>query len=82
MGQGEGPNLRQRVRHIYLRVDVMPDKGLVVIWRYGGVAGFEVTVDLVILVAKEAPRADPHAGCCGEGGVETRPYLTRLAAFL
>ncbi|MCP3927905.1 MAG: hypothetical protein GY705_02255 [Bacteroidetes bacterium] len=22
----------------------------------------------------ETPCADPHAGCCGEGGRETRPY--------
>jgi len=23
---------------------------------------------------RETPCADPHAGCCGEGGLETRPY--------
>ncbi len=25
----------------------------------------------------ETPYADPHAGCCGEGGRETRPYPIR-----
>jgi hypothetical protein len=25
-------------------------------------------------MANETPCADPHAGCCGEGGLDTRPY--------
>ena len=35
-----------------------------------------------MLPVHEPPGADPHAGWCGEGGLEARPYpIMRLQAF-
>jgi len=74
MGHGEGLNLRQRERRACLRGSVAPDKGEVIPWRQDDVTSFGVTTWVVTLYARETPRADPHAGCCGEGGLKTRPY--------
>ena len=65
MGHGEGLNLRQRERRLCLRDGVAPVKGEVIFWRQSDVASFEVMTWVITLYAKEAPRADPHAGCCG-----------------
>ncbi len=74
MGQGEGLNPCQRVRRLFLRDGEVPDKGKVINWRHSDVTSFEAMLWSIALYAREAPRADPHAGCCGEGGLETRPY--------
>ena len=74
MGQGEGLNLRQRERRLCLREGVAPVEGEVIIWWQDDVTSFEVMTWVIILYAKEAPRADPHAGCCGGWGLETPGY--------
>ena len=78
LGLGEGLNLRQRARRLCLRDGATPDKSAVMIWRQSNVASFEVTTGVVTLYAREAPHADPHAGCCGEGGLETHSYPIRF----
>lgn len=32
-------------------------------------------------ILSETPCADPHAGCCGEGWLDTSPYPIRLIFF-
>ena len=74
MNQGEGLNPCQRVRRLCLSDGVVPDEGEVINWRHSDVTSFEVMLGSISVYAREAPRADPHAGCCGEGGLNTRPY--------
>ena len=38
------------------------------------VTSFGVMTGVITLYAREAPRADPHAGCCGGWGLETPGY--------
>jgi hypothetical protein len=67
--QGEGPNLREQGGAVKLDMAMNPDGG-------ANLSAFNCVtspghrffgIDTCLKLSEEAPRAEPHAGCCGDG---------------